>query len=370
MRAGRIFLSPPHVGDAEAAKVGEAFASNYIAPCGPMVDEFESRLARLSGRKYAVAVSSATAGLELLCAHLGVDSSWAVIAPTLTFIATVGPAYRMKAEIRFVDCGDDGNVDLTLLEKALSDAAAEGRRTLFIGVDLYGRCCDYDAIDALCGRFGAVFLSDSAEAVGATYKGRPSGSAGLAAVYSFNGNKIITTSGGGAVLTDCRELADHVRKMSMQSRENAVWYEHREVGYNFRMSNILAAVGLAQLDALDAILAAKSRVSEFYRELLSGTNAQCLKSVEGQNNWLFVMLLEDPTSRDALLRALEDADIESRPVWKPMHLQEVFAGCRVYGGAKAEELFARGLCLPSGAGLDVEDLSRIGSVVGGFVGRK
>ena len=169
MKPQRIFLSPPYVGGSEIAKVNEAFASNYIAPCGPMVDQFEAELARLSGRKYAIAVSSATAALELLCAHLGVDESWIVIAPTLTFIATVGPAYRMRADLRFVDCGNDGNVDISLLEIAFSDAALEKRKTLFIGVDLYGKCCDYDAIGALCERYSVTFICDSAESLGATY---------------------------------------------------------------------------------------------------------------------------------------------------------------------------------------------------------
>ena len=362
----RIFLSPPFVDGAERAKVAEAFDSNYVAPCGPMVELFEERLARLSGRKHAVAVSSGTAAIELVLAHLEVDSSWIVIAPSLTFIATVGPAHRRGASVRFVDCDDTGNVDAALLKEALKDASAEGAKTLFIGVDLYGRCCDYAVLEWLCERYGAIFVCDSAEAVGASCKGRPAGSAGIAAVYSFNGNKIITTSGGGAVLTDSKEIADHVRKMSAQSRESALWYEHFEVGFNYRMSNILAAIGLAQLDKLPQILEAKAALKKFYSAFVSDVAAMP-PHVEGENNWLTVLLLNGSARRDALIAALEAGGIESRPVWKPMHLQRVFRGCRIYGGDVSEDLFGRGICLPSGAGLTTGDLDRIGAILKGFV---
>ncbi len=358
----RIFLSPPFVDEAERAKVAEAFDSNYVAPCGPMVDLFEECLARLSGRKHAVAVSSGTAAIELLLAHLKVDGSWIVIAPTLTFIATVGSAYRRGASLRFVDCDATGNVDASLLEAALKDASYEGRKTLFIGVDLYGRCCDYDIVERLCERYGALFVCDSAEAVGASFGSRAAGSAGIAAVYSFNGNKIVTTSGGGAVLTDSKELADHVRKMSTQSRENTLWYEHVEVGFNYRMSNILAAIGVSQLEKLPRILEAKAAIGEFYSAFASD-GLEMLPHVEGENHWLSVLLLENSFKRDALIASFEASGIESRPVWKPMHLQSVFSGGRVYGGKMSEDLFARGICLPSGAGLSPDDLERIKAVL-------
>ena len=354
----RIFLSPPFVDDAERAKVAEAFDSNYVAPCGPMVELFEARLAHLAGRKYAVAVSSGTAAIELLLAHFKVDSSWIVIAPTLTFIASVGSAYRRGASLRLVDCDVSGNVDMALLETALKDACAEGRKILFIGVDLYGRCCDYGMVESLCEKYGVLFICDSAEAVGASFRGRTAGSAGIAAIYSFNGNKIITTSGGGAVLTDSKELADHVRKMSTQSRENTLWYEHVEVGFNYRMSNILAAIGLSQIEKLPQILKAKASIKEFYSTFVS-QGADMLPQMDGENNWLSILFLEDSVKRDALIAALDAAGIESRPVWKPMHLQIVFSGVRIYGGQISEGLFARGICLPSGAGLSPDDLERI-----------
>ena len=353
----RLFLSPPWVGPEERRAVERAFDSGYVAPCGPLVDAFERELAKLSGRKYAVAVSSGTAALDLLMAHLGVDASWTVVAPTLTFVATVGPAHHRGARLVFVDSDATGNVDLALLERALSDL--KGGRVLVLGVDLYGRCCDYRAIGRLCRRYGAVYVSDSAEAVGAkTERGEPAGSAGLAAVYSFNGNKIVTTSGGGAVVTDSKRLADHVRKLAQQSREKCVWYEHREVGYNYRLSNLLAGVGLAQLAKLPAILEARRRNHDFYR----GLGLDCLPAGTG-NCWLTVALLSTRRERDRMLDRLAKADIEARPVWKPMHLQPVFAGCPVYGEAVSEDLFARGICLPSGTGLAEDDLTRIADVL-------
>lgn len=366
----RIFLSPPFVDRAERAEVESAFDSGYVAPCGPKVDQFELELAKLSGRKYAVAVSSATAALELIFAHLKVDKTWIAIVPTLTFIATVSPACRLGAEPWFVDCDSTGNVDLKLLDKALADAAKTGRKILFIAVDLFGRCCNYDTIEKLCRKYKAKFVCDSAEAVGAMFKGRPAGSTGLAAVYSFNGNKLITTSGGGAILTDDKKLADHVKKLSQQSREKALWYEHKEIAYNFRMSNLLAAVGLAQLSKMDKILKAKKNVREFYGRCAEGKHLELLPKVEGENNWLTIMLLRNSRERDSLIKLFEAENVETRPVWKPMHLQKVFKGCRVYGGNVSENLFSRGVCLASGAGLTEADFKRIAKVLDDFAAER
>ena len=362
----RIFLSPPFVDISERSEVELAFDSGYIAPCGPKVDAFERALAKLSTRKYAVAVSSATAALELILTHLKVDKSWIAIVPALTFIATVSSACRLGAEPWFVDSDSSGNIDLALLEKALADAAKTGRKILFIAVDLYGRCNNYDKITKLCRKYKAKFVCDSAEAVGATYNGRSSGSSGLASVYSFNGNKLITTSGGGAILTDDKKLADHVKKLSQQSRENVLWYEHKEIGYNFRMSNLLAALGIAQLSKMGVILKAKKHNREFYAKCVEGTKFEFLPPIEGENNWLTIMLLKNSRERDSLIKLFESENIETRPVWKPMHLQKVFNGCRVYGGKVSESLFSRGICLPSGAGLTDIDLKRIAKVISKF----
>lgn len=369
----RIFLSPPSVGAAERAAVRRAFDSGYVAPCGPQVDEFERRLADLSGRRYAVAVSSGTAAIDLLMEELGVDGSWTVVAPTLTFVATVGPAFHRGARLVFVDSDATGNIDVSLLDQALSSITRQptnppthkptnpSTRTLVMGVDLYGACCDYGAISRLCRRHGAVFVDDAAEAVGATWKGRPSGSAGLAGVYSFNGNKIVTTSGGGAIVTDDRGVAERAKKRAQQSREKCAWYEHREVGYNYRLSNILAAVGIAQLDRLPEILERRRANFEWYARHFKG---DLVVPPSGSNHWLSVGLLKSRRERNALASRLEAANVESRPVWKPMHLQPVFSGCEVFGGEVAEELFERGICLPSGTDLSRADFARIAGALG------
>lgn len=357
MNGRRIFLSPPWTGEEERAMVSKAFDSGYVAPCGPMVEAFEESLARLSGRRFAVAVSGGTAALDLAAAHLGIDRSWTVVAPSLTFVATVGPAWHRGARLVFLDSAEDGNVDCSLLDDALAEAARQTPgKVLFIGVDLYGRCCDYAAVSRICEERGALFIIDSAEAVGAESAGRPAGSAGVAGVYSFNGNKIATTSGGGALVTDDPSFAAHARSLSQQSRERFPWYEHREVGYNYRMSNIVAAIGIAQVGKLPEILRRRREIKERY---LAIPGLRLLPPVPGENNWLSVALMPGMESRDALLDALGKADIEARPVWKPMHLQPVFKDCKVYGGEVSQRLFERGICLPSGSGLDDADFARI-----------
>lgn len=352
----RIFLQPPYVGKAERDAVMKAFDSGYVAPCGPQLDEFERRLAKLSGRKYAVALSSGTAAIDLVLEYLGVDRTWTVVAPTLSFIATVGPAWHRGAKLVFVDCDSTGNMSVPRLAQALSRLSITRSpfpipHILVIGVDLYGKCCDYDGIAKTCRRYGAKFFVDAAESVGSKYKGRGSGCGGFAAVYSFNGNKTVTTSGGGAILTDSKPLAMAVKKLSTQSREPVLHYEHKEVGYNHRMSNILAAIGLAQLDRLPDILEKKRKIAAAYGI-----------ADDGSNHWLNVIYLKDEKTRDAAIVRLAKAGIEARPVWKPMHLQPVFAGSRkvkVFGGETAEDLFRRGICLPSGAALTKSDLRRI-----------
>ncbi len=349
----QIFLSPPWIGEEERRAVARAFDSGYVAPCGPDVEAFEAALAKQAGRRYAVAVSSGTAALDLAMAELGVDASWTVFAPTLTFIATVGPAFHRGAKLVFIDSDATANLDVALLENALRDARRRSKKAklLVIGVDLYGRCCDRVALESLCQTYQAKFVMDAAESVGATdARGRPSGAAGLMAVYSFNGNKIITTSGGGALLTDDPDIAARARKRSQQSREPVAWYEHQEVGYNYRLSNLLAAVGRAQLKKLPRILKARRANYLMYRKVLD-----VLPEVPGENHWLTVALLPTTSARDELLARFASKNIEARPVWKPLHLQPVFASCPVYGGEVAEAFFAAGVCLPSGTGLTAHD---------------
>ena len=376
MQKKRIFLSPPWVGAGERALVTKAFDSGYVAPCGPMVDEFDRRLGVLSGQ-HAAAVASGTAALDLLMAELGVGPRTTVISSSLTFIATVGPAVRRGAKAVFVDSDPaTGTISIPLLEKALADVR---RPAVVVAADIYGQCCDYDALEELCARYRVPLVLDAAESVGATCRGRPSGLAGIAAVYSFNGNKIVTTSGGGAVLSRDPELVARAKWRAQQAREPVVWYEHRETGYNYRMSNLLAAVGCAQLDRLPEIVRRKRRIFGFYGELLGCGGRRRNGGSPGHGkavpfpcadytcatNWLSVFLFPSETIRDRMAARLDAASIECRPVWKPLHLQPVFAGCRAYGGEVAEDLFRRGLCLPSGAGLTRADLARIAEAIAG-----
>lgn len=357
----RIFLSPPWFGDPERAAVAAAFDSGYIAPCGPMVDQFDQRLGDLAQRS-AAAVVSGTAALDLIMAELALGTDDIVVASSLTFMATVGPARHRGAQLVFVDSdAATGTLSLPLLEDALRDVRRKHvGRLVVIAADIYGQCCDYDALEAVCSQYDATLIIDAAESVGATWRGRPAGKAGFMSAYSFNGNKIITTSGGGAVLSDDAGRIARARWRAQQAREPVVWYEHREVGYNYRMSNVLAAIGCAQLDRLPEILRRKRQTFAFYHELFGGRAVPFPCACEAESShWLSVFVFPSETARDAAAAKLTAANIESRPVWKPLHLQPVFRTCRVYGGAVGEDLFARGLCLPSGAGLTATDYARI-----------
>ncbi len=363
----RIFLSPPFAGATERLAVQSAFDSGYLAPCGPQVDEFERRLAALAGVPEAAAVSSGTAALTLLADELRLSGKDTVFASDLTFIASVSPFVRAGARLVLVDSSPlTGNIDLGLLESAVEERAKSrrsGERFVIVAVDLYGQCCDYDALEAIAARHDATLIVDAAESVGAFWKDRPAGSAGTAAVYSFNGNKIVTTSGGGAVLSRDTEIVRRARWRSQQSRENCSWYEHRELGRNFRLSNILGAFGSAQLDVLPDILARKKRIRDFYLSLFSGSDVVPFPRDPSTraNNWLSVFLYPDSKTRDDASGRLSAGNIESRPVWKPMHMQPVFADVPFVGTGVSKDLFNRGICLPSGAGLDDASLSRISS---------
>ena len=368
----RIFLSPPWTGASEREAVEAAFRSGYVAPCGPQVDAFDAALGALSGQ-HAAAVASGTAALDLLMAEFEVGPDTTVIASSLTFLATVGPAAHRGAKIVFVDSdATTGTISIPLLEKALKAVARPRSRTLVIAADIYGQCCDYDAVEALCAEYGATLVVDAAESVGATYKGRAAGSAGAAAVYSFNGNKIITTSGGGAVLSRDAEIVERARWRAQQARENFIWYEHREVGYNYRMSNLLGALGCAQIERLPEIVKRKRRIFDFYQALFCGDKRPGRQvspfpcgDFTRSTRWLSVFLFPSPEARDEVAERLAAADVETRPVWKPMHLQPVFRRCRRFGGKVAEDFFRRGLCLPSGAGMGPAQFRRISKAVGG-----
>ena len=369
----RVYLSPPHMSGEELELVREAFESNWIAPLGPQVDAFERELAERVGVGHAAALSSGTAALHLAFRLLGVAPGDEVLCPTLTFAGSAFPILYVGARPVFLDVHPaTWNLDPALLAEELAGRARSGRLpAAVVTVDLYGQPCEHEAILAACGEHGVPVVEDAAEALGATYRGRSVGGFGRFGVFSFNGNKIITTSGGGALVSDDADAIARARKLASQAREAFPHYEHRELGYNYRLSNLLAAVGRGQLRALDERVAARRRTFELYRAALGDLPGIDFmpEAPEGRSNRWLTCLTVDPEAfgadREAIRRALEKVDIESRPVWKPMHLQPVFAGCEVRGGEVAAGIFARGLCLPSGSSLTDSDRERVVEVVRG-----
>ncbi len=352
---------------AETTFVAQAFESNYIAPLGPMVDAFEQVFSETVGMRHAVALASGTAAMHLAMRFLEVGRGDMVIASTLTFVGSVSPAVYQGAEPVFIDSDRQSwNMNPDLLAEELRRCDRNGKLPkVIIPTDLYGQCCDMDRITDICEAYGVPVVADSAEAIGASYKGRHAGVGARAAVYSFNGNKIITTSGGGMLASDDREIIDKARFWSQQARELFPHYEHRELGYNYRMSNILAAIGRGQLQVLEERVQKKREIFEYYQANLSN-----LPGIEFMpevlygrcTRWLTVMLVTPETlgaDREAVRLALEAENIESRPVWKPMHMQPVFKDCRVVGGSVAEDLFERGLCLPSGTQLSRNEQDKV-----------
>ncbi|NDY74562.1 aminotransferase DegT [Desulfobacter hydrogenophilus] len=369
----RIFLSPPHMGALEQQFVWDAFNSNYIAPVGPQVDAFEKEFSEYTGIRHCVALSSGTAAMHLALKELGVGPGDEVIGSTLTFVGSISPAVFLGADLVLVDCDRvSWNMDPDLLARELEQAKERGQLPkAVVPTDLYGQCADYDRIFAVCERFGVPVVVDAAEAMGARYGRRPglhAGKGAKAAVFSFNGNKIMTTSGGGMLASDDKALIDRARFLSQQAREPVPHYEHTEIGFNYRMSNVLAGIGRGQLAVLDDRVQRRREIFEYYRQALedvSGIEFMPEADYGTSNRWLTVILITPElfsADREAVRLALEAENIESRPVWKPMHLQPVFQNthpCRVVGGEVSEDLFTRGLCLPSGTAMTTQDLDRV-----------
>jgi dTDP-4-amino-4,6-dideoxygalactose transaminase len=361
------------MGGEEQALVADAFASNWIAPLGPHVDAFEEEFATCVGSPCAVALSSGTAALHLALQLTGVGTGDRVFVSDLTFVGSVNPICYLGATPVFIDSERvSWNLDPHLLEQALERAARAGSLPkALILVHLYGQSADLGPIQASCDRWGVTLIEDAAEALGASYRGRAPGTFARVGIFSFNGNKIITTSGGGMLVCHDDDLARRARKLATQAREPAPHYEHSEVGYNYRLSNLLAAVGRGQLRVLEERVAARRENFEFY------VSALCdLPGVEfmpeapwGRHSRWLTCLTIDPSlagvDREKVRIALEAENIEARPVWKPMHLQEVFRDCEVVGGAVAEDLFERGLCIPSGSSLTAADRLRVVDVIRG-----
>ena len=369
-RERRVYLSAPHMDGHEFELVADAFASNWIAPLGPHVDAFEKEFARAVGAEHAVALSSGTAAIHLALMIAGISSGDEVFVSTLTFAASVNPIRYVGATPVFIDSERESwNMDPQLLAAELEERARIGRvPAAVILVHLYGQAANIDPILDTCKRFGVLLIEDAAEALGATYRARSPGVFGDAGVFSFNGNKIITTSGGGMLVGDA-ELVSRARKLATQAREPAAHYQHTEIGYNYRLSNVLAAIGRGQLQVLESRVAARRRNFEYYqRELgvLPGIHFMPEAAWGMHSRWLTCITidpLEFGLDREMLRLALEEANIEARPVWKPMHLQPVFQEFPTVGGDVASDLFAHGLCLPSGSGLEDSDLERVVSTI-------
>jgi dTDP-4-amino-4,6-dideoxygalactose transaminase len=367
----RIWLSSPHLGDEETAFVEEAFRTNWIAPLGPHVDGFERELADYVGVGHAAALSSGTAAIHLGLLLLGVKPGDTVFCSSLTFVGSCNPILYCGARPVFIDSEPGSwNMSPQALERAFEWAKRENRlpRCVII-VNLYGQSADMDALRPLCERYGVAVLEDAAESLGAHYKGKASGSFGRVGVYSFNGNKIITTSGGGMLVADDADLVARARKLATQAREPAPHYEHVEVGFNYRMSNVLAGIGRGQLRVLDQRVASRRAVFETYREALADLGEiQWMPEPAGMHStrWLTCFTLaggDAAARRDRVLRSLERHSIEGRPVWKPMHLQPLFHGAPYFphadGDDVAARLFAAGICLPSGSNMTEAQQERV-----------
>ena len=374
-RAERIYLSPPHMSGYEQEYIAEAFASNWIAPLGPQVEAFEREVADYVGVKAALAVSSGTAAIHLALRLLGVGAGDVVFCSSLTFIGSANPILYQGAVPVFIDSEPASwNMSPAALERALAAAAAAGRlpRAVVV-VNLYGQSADYSRILPLCEKYGVPVVEDAAESLGAVYGGRKSGSWGRLGVFSFNGNKIITTSGGGMLISDDVEAIEKARFWAAQARDPAPHYQHSEMGYNYRLSNVLAAIGRGQLKVLEERVEARRRVFDFYYRALSGVRGlEFMPELPGSRStrWLTVLTVDPAacgvTARE-IIAALEEENIESRPVWKPMHLQPLFAGCAYYphreGESVSDYLFEHGLCLPSGSSMTEADLERVAECI-------
>jgi dTDP-4-amino-4,6-dideoxygalactose transaminase len=375
-RMPRIYLSPPHMGPDERALLLDAFDSNWVAPLGPHVDAFEREFAQYTQIPNACALSAGTAGLHLALLMLGVGQGDEVFTSSLTFAATANAITYVSARPAFVDCERESwNMDPAVLAQALDDRAKRGKLPkAVIVVDLYGQCADFDPILAACAKYDVPVIEDAAEALGATYKGKSAGSMGLMSVFSFNGNKIITTGGGGMLMSAKKEFTDSARFLATQARDPAPHYQHSHVGYNYRLSNLLAAVGRGQLRVLEQRVSERRANNAFYRSALRelpGISFQPEAPWGRSTFWLTCLQVDKDAfgkSPDEVRLALASKDIEARPVWKPMHLQPVFSDCASFGGAVSAELFEKGLCLPSGSSLTPAELEEVASVVKGARG--
>lgn len=364
MANSKIWLSSPHMGDSEMAYVNEAFDTNWIAPVGPHLNRFEEKISDISNGYSVAALSSGTAAIHLALVLLGVSDGDEVLCSSFTFSASANPIVYQRSKPIFIDSEyDTWNMCPNKLEEAIQSRLKEGvKPKAIIVVHLYGMPAKMNEIKAVANKFEIPVVEDAAEGLGSTYFEQPLGTLSDIGIFSFNGNKIITTSSGGALISSNNEYVKKAKFLSTQARDDAPHYEHSNIGFNYRLSNVCAAIGLGQLEVLHERVKQRRNNYSFYEKLMIHSDKiQFLKEPDGfySNRWLTTILLPDFDSREKIRLALAQENIESRPLWKPMHLQPIFKDCLIFGGSVCEELFERGLCLPSGSNLDESDLTRV-----------
>lgn len=374
----KIWLSSPHMGVAERKYVNDAFDTNWVAPLGPHVNGFEDDLTSYTGAKYAAALSSGTGALHLALIMLGVRPEDEVICSSFTFSASANPIVYLGATPVFVDSEElTWNMDPDLLDKAIKERIKSGKKPkAIVVVHLYGMPAQMDRIVEISQQYDIPLVEDAAEALGSTYKGKALGTFGIMGVLSFNGNKIITTSGGGALISNDKDLIEKARFLATQARDQAPHYQHSQIGYNYRMSNICAGIGRGQMEVIAERVQQRRKNFEFYKQQFAGINSIEFAEEPSDyfsNRWLSTILVDPKKSmgisRETIRLELEKDNIESRPLWKPMHLQPVFQKYPYYGSGVSDKLFDNGLCLPSGSNLTNEDLNRVSSIITGLFGK-
>ncbi|MBA0884364.1 DegT/DnrJ/EryC1/StrS family aminotransferase [Flavobacterium undicola] len=373
MSKDKIWLSPPHMGGSELKYIQEAFDTNWIAPVGANLDCFEADLEKYLSNRYVTLLNSGTAAIHLGLILLGVQAGDEVLCQSMTFAASANPILYLGAKPIFIDSEiKTWNICPVALEEAIVDRIAKGKKPkAIIAVHLYGVPYQIELVRLVADKYSIPILEDSAEALGSCYKGKACGTFGDVGVFSFNGSKIITTSGGGALIASSKVLKNRALFLATQAKDNAPYYQHSEVGYNYRMSNICAGIGRGQMEVLDSHIDLRRSMHEFYVELFNTIDGVEVFTVPNDdyfaNYWLSTILIDPLKTNgincETLRLAFKEANIESRPLWKPMHLQPVFSTCPFYGGIVAESLFKKGLCLPSGSNLTNEDRMRIKTVV-------
>jgi len=359
----RIFLSPPHMSGKEEQYIAEVFESNYIAPLGAFVNRFEESIRQYTGVNHALALSSATAGLHLALSVLGIGAGDYVLASSFTFIGSVNAILYQNAKPIFVDSDESWNISPVLLRQAIKEAPKKPKALII--THLYGQVCKLDEIVTLCKEEDIYLIEDAAESLGASYHERQSGIFGDMAVYSFNGNKILTTSGGGMLVSNNEAWIEKAKFLSTQAKEDFLYYEHKEVGYNYRMSNVLAAIGVAQMEVLDKRVDRRREIFKHYEKELSYIEEiTFMPEISGSrgNRWLTTLCFERTNPQD-IMDALEDENIESRPLWKPMHMQPLFKEAMVIENGTSQRLFETGICLPSGSSMTDEDVMRVCTII-------